>query len=156
MHVGTPAMRPRENETMLLPASICGGLVSAICDRRGSGGHPPTLASEHREGCSIQRSSASGTKLRWPRHSQQIETSSCHVDDFSQPSPETLAKRETPMPMARRMLVERRDDVSLPGMALQRNRDRQELWWHHHGQSLGSHSSSLKHSKLALFYIGKT
>ena len=101
----------------------------------GRGAHPPTLASEHREGCSIQRSSASGTNLRWRRHSQQIETSSCRVVDVSQASLETLAQRETPMPMGWRMLVDRRDDQSLPRVALQRNPDRPALWWQHHGES---------------------
>ena len=32
-------------------------------------GHPPTQASEHPDGCSIQRSLACGTNLRWRRHS---------------------------------------------------------------------------------------
>ena len=87
-------------------------------------GHPPPQSSEHREGCSIQRSSAYDTNLRWRRHSQQIETSSCRGDDVSLADPHTLAQQEAPMSMPLRLLVERRDDVSLPAVMGRRSRDR--------------------------------
>ena len=75
--------------TSPMPAVTGGGLV----------GHPPTQASEHREGYCMQRSSACGRNLRWRRHSQQIETSSCRGDDVSLAGPHTQAQWEAPMSM---------------------------------------------------------
>ena len=75
------------------------------------------------------RSLAFGLRLRWPRHSQQIETSSSGVDDVSQAGPTggpgwrrchgpavSLAQRESRMSKAWRRLVLRRVYVSLPAV----------------------------------------
>ena len=114
-------------------------------------GNPPTQASEHREGSSIERSSVYGTNLRWRRHSQQIETSSCR-GDVALADPHTLAQQEAPMSMPLRLLVERLDDVSLPAVMGPRSRDRRAPVLLLQTRSSHSISPSQQHSKIASFY----
>ena len=56
------------------------------------------------------------------------------------------------MSMAWRPLIENGDDFSLPGVWVQRSRNRQALVWLDQGDSSLSHSPSLQHSKIASFY----
>ena len=107
VHVWRPAVSPRGRMRFgycRLPFVLGATLPAAT----GTGwwGHPLTLQIERLERYRIQQSSPCGTNLRWRRHTQQIETSSCRVADVLLAGPNSLAQWEVTMSMEGRPLVE--------------------------------------------------